>query len=156
MALRGQKGLARVPNQPLCHTPPHSASAVCFPFRDTPGNLCSSPAASACSNSHLSQLVNLPQKWSRGLSSCGQSRGTQRAPARLGAALSLVHHTLTRGMSSLPTPGRAPAAAAEPALASASSISQPRLQIQRQTGAWGLTQSPVPSRSSRQAQLGHW
>lgn len=39
-------------------------------------------------------------------------RGHRRtAPATLGAAaLSLIHHTLTTGMSSLPTPGRARAA----------------------------------------------
>lgn len=79
-AQRGQKGLAHAPSQALCHTPPHSGSAVCFPLGDTPGSLCSSPAAFACSNSHPFQLLNLPQKQTRGLSSCEQRGGTDKRP----------------------------------------------------------------------------
>lgn len=77
--LRGdRKGWHMSPGSPCVTHTPHSAPAVCFPSEDTPGILCSSPAASACSSSRPSQSVNLPQKWSR------EEGGTRtEAPATL-------------------------------------------------------------------------
>lgn len=93
MAQRGQKGLAPVPRQPLCHTPTLWFCCL-LSLRGHPGNLCSSPAAPACSNSHLSQLVNLAQKWSR------EGGHRQTAP---GSCSEPHPSTLTTGMSSLPS-----------------------------------------------------
>lgn len=159
MAQRGQKGLAHVPSQPLCHTPPTLWLCCLLSPQGRPRKPLLKPSC-LCLQQFPSISISEPSSEMEG----GQSRGTQtNSPAMLGAALSLVHHALTRGMSSLPTPARAPAAPSSSSWVRSGLWQQhlpaqgrSRLQIQRQTGAWGLTQGPAPSRSSHQAQLGHW
>lgn len=150
-------------------SPPPRSGFCCyfFPFRGTPGSLCSSQAASACSNFHLFQLESLPQKGARNLSSCEAERrdaDKQSLPC-LGPLLraSFIIYQRQGHTQPPPAPGRGRAAPHHrlglirfgPCQQHLAAWGRSMLHIQRQGGAWGLTQSRISSRSSHEAQLEH-